>query len=154
MGEYNILAANTLMPFHVGMENGLYFSGPKRWRHEWTQALVKQNRFQRITIQGLATLGARYFCWVRPHEVILSAKVQPDVPHGGFAYLFHDDLECTDERDRFFQCLGDNDTLPDPVPANQFPSLCCGFGSSNSQPFIPFKLSETTDTTQSSEKYS
>lgn len=35
--------------------------------------------------------------WLRPHEIIEGPDgsplpTQPDVPHGGFAYLFHDNL--------------------------------------------------------------
>jgi len=106
------LRATTLLPSALEA-GGLQFRRPTKWRSEWTAALMKQGRFQRITIKPLNDIGAHHFCWLRPGEVILgsdgqSLAEQPAVPHGGFAYLFHDDVFSTDADslllDRYFAC--------------------------------------------------
>lgn len=81
--------ATTLIPTDKA-EGGLQFSPPRRWEAEWTTALMRQGRFQRITIKPLNDLGAQHFCWLRPGEAIAGCATQPLVPHGGFAYLFHE----------------------------------------------------------------
>ena len=88
--------ATTLVPSALEA-GGLQFRRPAGWAGEWTAALMKQGRFQRITIKPLNDIGAYHFCWLRPGEVIKGADgrpcaSQPDVPHGGFAYLFHEDV--------------------------------------------------------------
>jgi len=78
-------------------------------------------RASQITIKALNDLGAHHFCWLRPGEVIPSADgtpcaEQPNVPHGGFAYLFHDDvLSSTPEQrvlDRYFACASGDEYVP------------------------------------------
>jgi len=123
--EYNIVATTTLMS-PVGRQAGLFFSKPRQWNAEWTKALAKESRFQKVTIQGIQRGGARYFCWLKPGEFFLSSKKQPLVPHGGFAYLFHENLEDgTDPRDCYFAVLLE-DTL---IEKNSFlpgPYMMCG----------------------------
>merc|ERR1719237_1023979 len=64
---------------------------------EWSQRLAEQGRFQPVTMRTIRELGARKFCWLRPREIIededgAPLPMQPDVPYGGFVYLFHDDV--------------------------------------------------------------
>lgn len=99
-----IIATTTLMPTDKS-SGGLQFAPPAPWRAEWTAALMRQGRFQRITIAALNSIGAHHFCWIRPGEQILGddgmpCAEQPDVPHGGFAYLFHADVFNAREEER------------------------------------------------------
>lgn len=106
--DYNIVASTTLMS-PQGRQAGLFFSTPRTWRAEWSKSLAKESRFQKVTIQGIQRGGAKYFCWLKPGEIFLSSKKQPLVPHGGFAYLFHDNLEDgTDPRDCYFAVQFEN----------------------------------------------
>jgi len=83
---------------------GLQFGKPRKWQPAWTKALLGDGRFQRVTIGPLRDAGVRFFCWLRPEERFVGEDlrplpVQPQVPHGGFAYLFHElaspsTLEC------------------------------------------------------------
>jgi len=111
--EHKLVGTNTLMPME-GDEGGLQFSEPKHWNPEWTRALMRHGRFQVITIKTLRDVGARHYCWLRPGEVICGddgkpLSSQPEVAHGGFAYLFHDNALSTDaeeiEEDRCFAIL-------------------------------------------------
>lgn len=91
-----VIHTNTLLPTEKE-SGGLQFASAQAWRSEWTTALMRQGRFQRITIADLNELGAHHFCWLRPGEEIKGedgqlCQQQPDVPHGGFAYLFHRDV--------------------------------------------------------------
>mmetsp|Transcript_64403 Transcript_64403/g.171736 ORF Transcript_64403/g.171736 Transcript_64403/m.171736 type:complete len:315 (+) Transcript_64403:32-976(+) len=114
------LHATTLVPSALEA-GGLQFRAPAPWVAEWTATLMRHGRFQRITIKALNDLGAHHFCWLRPGEVIPSADgtpcaEQPNVPHGGFAYLFHDDvLSSTPEQrvlDRYFACASGDEYVP------------------------------------------
>mmetsp|Transcript_40520 Transcript_40520/g.114601 ORF Transcript_40520/g.114601 Transcript_40520/m.114601 type:complete len:445 (-) Transcript_40520:143-1477(-) len=118
-----LLGATTIGRPMPGDEGDLRFAEAKRWPPEWTKALVEQGRFQPITIKGLRDLGARMYMWLRPHEIIEGPDgsplpTQPDVPHGGFAYLFHDNLLSKDEAevtlDRYFSV--ELDGAPEPAP--------------------------------------
>jgi len=76
--------------------SSLHFREPQRWRREWTQSLAEQGRFQPVTMREIVSLGARTFCWLRPNEVIEDGDGQPlpdqpQVPNGGFVYLFRED---------------------------------------------------------------
>ena len=44
----------------------------------------------KITIKDLKDKGACHYSWVRPDEPALEGFDRPHLPHGGFAYLFHD----------------------------------------------------------------
>merc|ERR1712023_244351 len=73
------------------------FGKPKKWLRRWTRSLADSDRFQRITLKHLSQAGARHFCWIRPGEVLNGTdgqplEMQPELPDGGFAYLFHDTL--------------------------------------------------------------
>jgi hypothetical protein len=89
------------------------FSEARRWEPEWTAALAQQGRFQTITMKSLRDVGAVMSLWLRPNEILETAEGnplprQPDVPHGGFVFLFHDDLVPTREvavLDRYFAML-------------------------------------------------
>lgn len=117
--QHQILHATTLVP--SGSEaGGLQFERYKPWRSEWTAGLMKQGRFQRITIRALNAVGAHHFAWLRPGEIIRAedgtpCAQQPSVPHGGFAYLFHDDVFSTDEEalalDRVFACASGDEYI-------------------------------------------
>lgn len=116
-----IIHATTLLPSDTDA-GGLQFKRPAAWRAEWTGCLMRQGRFQRITIKGLNDLGAHHFCWLRPGEVLRAADgtpfpEQPSTPHGGFAYLFHTDVYAgsADELglDRYFACASGEDYVAD-----------------------------------------
>tara|TARA_B110001452_G_scaffold229694_2_gene205681 strand:+ start:629 stop:2131 length:1503 start_codon:yes stop_codon:yes gene_type:complete len=115
-GSANLLHATTLLPSDR-TDGGLQFSPPRRWEPQWTAALMRQGRFQRITIRPLNDLGAQHFCWLRPGEVIGGCATQPAVTHGGFAYLFHDSaLGGTDDElmlDRYFAVASGEDYVAD-----------------------------------------
>jgi len=98
-GARRIVGATTPGRFcqHRDSVGGLYFREPRRWMPEWSQRLAEQGRFQPVTMRTIRELGARKFCWLRPREIIededgAPLPMQPDVPHGGFVYLFHDDV--------------------------------------------------------------
>jgi hypothetical protein len=79
---------------------GLNFSKPQKWDPAWTEPLVEDGRFHHVTISPLREAGVRLFCWLRPNERFddedgNALPRQPDVPHGGFAYLFHDMTEAS-----------------------------------------------------------
>lgn len=83
---------------------------------------MRQGRFQRITIKPLNDLGALHFCWLRPAEAIDGCATAPLVPHGGFAYLFHENpLGGTQDElvlDRYFAVAsGDEYVKEESTPA-------------------------------------
>mmetsp|Transcript_109869 Transcript_109869/g.354715 ORF Transcript_109869/g.354715 Transcript_109869/m.354715 type:complete len:436 (+) Transcript_109869:117-1424(+) len=95
--EGRIAGATTPGRLDPGEAAGLHFLQSKRWRPEWTRPLAEHGRFQPVTMRSLVQLGAKLFCWLRPQEVLEDGDgqplpVQPEVPHGGFVYLFHDDV--------------------------------------------------------------
>jgi len=92
----------------------LNFGWPRPFNHEWMRTLVTQNRFEPITIKALRALGARYFCWLRPKEVLSSHQAQPHVPDGGFVYLFSDSLGVPHELDRYFPAVFGSSSEVDP----------------------------------------
>lgn len=68
----------------------MYFGKPMPWLPRWT--LVLRDRFQRITMTELKGRGACYYCWICPDDPALRFLDPPTLPHGGFAFLFHDDF--------------------------------------------------------------
>mmetsp|Transcript_36862 Transcript_36862/g.97131 ORF Transcript_36862/g.97131 Transcript_36862/m.97131 type:complete len:431 (+) Transcript_36862:61-1353(+) len=107
----SVVGVTTLSQLEDGESSGLHFSEPKWWRPEWTSALVEQGRFQKVTLKAMQELGAKFFLWLRPDEIIEGPEnnplsSQPEVPHGGFVYLFHDNVISDDEAalalDRYF----------------------------------------------------
>lgn len=109
--ESRVTGITTLGRLQEGEAGSLHFAEPRRWVPEWTAALVEQGRFQRVTMKAFQELGARMYLWLRPNEVIEASDgnplpTQPEVPHGGFVYLFHEDVLATDEMelalDRYF----------------------------------------------------
>lgn len=119
-GSANLLHATTLLPSGKA-DGGLQFAPPRRWEPQWTAALMRQGRFQRITIKPLNDLGAQHFCWLRPGEVIEGCASQPVVTHGGFAYLFHDNaLGGTEDElvlDRYFAVASGEDYVAEAAVA-------------------------------------
>lgn len=104
--EYKILGANTLMaPGHtwphpaLANEKMLCFHKGERWRGEWSETLLRQKRFQPVTIKAMTDAGAHYFCWLRPDEFGFDS---PKVPHGGFVYLFDEELGKPHQKDCYF----------------------------------------------------
>jgi len=82
-----VCGVNTIIP----ATQGLQFSKPKKWNQDFTHFLMKDGRFQSITIKALNDCGAWFFCWIRPDEPLrdsfgMEHKLCPNV---GFAYLFH-----------------------------------------------------------------
>jgi len=113
----NICGVTTLGRFVPQDSGPLVFDAPKRWLPRWTAALAEQGRFQRITMRVPLASGAKLQCWLRPKEVLESCDgeplpTQPDVPCGGFVYLFHENPMETDEMstalDRYFPVVADN----------------------------------------------
>ncbi|KAJ5073495.1 caspase regulator ring finger domain-containing [Anaeramoeba ignava] len=94
----------------IGIGRGLFFNGPHKWDHEFTSCLYREGRFQDITIQSMYDKGARYYCWVRPNETLVSEskKEWKICENGGFVYLFHQNPFEEDPRDCFF-CVGNAD---------------------------------------------
>lgn len=101
--EHNIVRVTTPRDNKAEL-GGLQFGKPQKWQPIWTKALLGDGRFQRVTIGPLRDAGVRFFCWLRPGERFVGEDMrplafQPNVPHGGFAYLFHEmaspsSLEC------------------------------------------------------------
>lgn len=85
--EGYILAANAVGPGH-----GLLFGPPEPWRSEYTATLLKDHRFQPVTLTDLLHAGARYFAWIHAGEM-LDGPDGPWTPttHGAFVYLFDND---------------------------------------------------------------
>jgi hypothetical protein len=92
-------------------KTGWEFGPARPWRPEWTRALVRNGRFHKMDIKQFKDTGVESYCWLQPDEILydddLSAlELQPEVPYGGFAYLFHSEavLEEDDTRklDRYF----------------------------------------------------
>ena len=120
-GARRIIHTTTLLPARKD-SGGLQFKGAQRWKAEWTAALMRQGRFQRITIAALNHIGAHHFCWLRPGEVITGedgapCAQQPQVPHGGFAYLFHREVfkaaDAERALDRYFPIASGDDYVAD-----------------------------------------
>jgi len=133
----SVLQVNTLLA-PEGNEGGLQFSKPKRWKSEWTSYLAKKGRFQEITIKDLTETGATHFCWLRPGESIYGKDdwqmhSQPEVSHGGFAYLFHSNVLSTDQtecrRDCYFGIVSGDQYIP--VPVDDSRTSQYGFESAN-----------------------
>eukprot|EP00298_Acanthocystis_sp_HF-20_P009485 c18328_g1_i1.p1 GENE.c18328_g1_i1~~c18328_g1_i1.p1 ORF type:complete len:233 (-),score=88.73 c18328_g1_i1:118-816(-) len=84
---------------------GLFFSGPQRWKHTNTRELYRAGRFQPITIHSMKAQGATHFCWIGPNEVIYDDKGQysllPNNKYGAFVYLFGEDTS-TDNADNVY----------------------------------------------------
>jgi len=88
--EIKVCGVNTILP---SIDNGLVFSKPKKWNHDFTKFLAKEGRFQPITIKALYDCGARHYCWIRPDEPLVDldwGTSEKLCPNGGFVYLFHD----------------------------------------------------------------
>eukprot|EP00928_Gymnodinium_smaydae_P047748 TRINITY_DN31893_c1_g1_i1.p1 TRINITY_DN31893_c1_g1~~TRINITY_DN31893_c1_g1_i1.p1 ORF type:complete len:719 (-),score=113.59 TRINITY_DN31893_c1_g1_i1:158-2284(-) len=78
---------------HPGSTAAVLFGPPEPWEATWKQSLLHANRFKRVTLKEFSDAGAEYFCWLRPNEVLLGSNgkplpSQPNVPYGGFVYLF------------------------------------------------------------------
>jgi len=104
----HVVGGVTLFPQQANEDEfamtGLRFENPRPWNPRWTVELLREGRFHSVTLEALRERGARRYAWLGPGEVILDQDL--GVPHGGFAYLFHDadqptspaDLSC----DRYF----------------------------------------------------
>jgi len=133
--EGHVAGVATLGRVQDGDSGSLHFAEPRRWLPEWTAALVEQGRFQSVTMKAFVEVGARMYLWLRPNEVIEAVDgnplpQQPEVPHGAFVYLFHEDVLDLDEvslaLDRYFA------VVPTPVAVHED---CASFAL-----FRPFTL--------------
>jgi len=89
-------------------QGGLQFAAPRKWNPAWTACILEDGRFHRVTIGSLREAGAYYFCWLLPGERFRDEygqllASQPEVPHGGFAYVFHE-LSATSAQDVAVDC--------------------------------------------------
>mmetsp|Transcript_49297 Transcript_49297/g.114259 ORF Transcript_49297/g.114259 Transcript_49297/m.114259 type:complete len:534 (+) Transcript_49297:36-1637(+) len=105
--DKRLLQVSTLLHNKEG-KGGLQFSRPQRWDPLWTKAMLEDGRFQRVTIAPQRAAGAHFFCWLLPGETIMDEMgqplhSQPEVPHGGFAYLFHE-LDSDSSQDMSVDC--------------------------------------------------
>jgi hypothetical protein len=83
-----VIKVTTIGQWREGCDRGgLHFSAKELWNPKWTASLKEDARFQKNTLQGLKNMRAKEFCWLYPNEVINGTPV-PNIPHGGFAYLF------------------------------------------------------------------
>eukprot|EP00931_Biecheleriopsis_adriatica_P067760 TRINITY_DN41826_c0_g1_i1.p1 TRINITY_DN41826_c0_g1~~TRINITY_DN41826_c0_g1_i1.p1 ORF type:complete len:472 (+),score=75.75 TRINITY_DN41826_c0_g1_i1:76-1491(+) len=73
------------------------------WNQAWTKQLWESGRYHKVTLQDMIEVNAKYFAYLLPGETFkeegVEMKDQPDVPHGGFAYLFHENVSDSDYRD-------------------------------------------------------
>jgi len=113
--QHQIVKATTPMP-RDDSTGGLQFGKSAAWDPEWTKALMLNGRFQPITIKPLNDVGAFHFCWLRPGEKIRNhlgdLPNQPSVDHGGFAYLFHEDVYANHPMDRYFPVVSGEQYRP------------------------------------------
>jgi len=75
----------------IGKGSDLHFGPPTKWDEEYSSYLIKQGRFQSISIAEMKEAGARYFCWINPHERLKNSEFDQrwePCEHGGFVYLF------------------------------------------------------------------
>eukprot|EP00419_Tripos_fusus_P023510 CAMPEP_0172720294 /NCGR_PEP_ID=MMETSP1074-20121228/76562_1 /TAXON_ID=2916 /ORGANISM="Ceratium fusus, Strain PA161109" /LENGTH=790 /DNA_ID=CAMNT_0013545787 /DNA_START=55 /DNA_END=2427 /DNA_ORIENTATION=- len=112
----------TTTPFmSKGQKGGLQFGRPQKWEAGWTRILLGEGRFQRVSIGPLRDAGVHFFAWLRPDEVLededgLPLARQPQIPRGGFAYLFHEMMASSNEDvagDCYFAITTFGDQAPD-----------------------------------------
>eukprot|EP00930_Biecheleria_cincta_P083405 TRINITY_DN72989_c0_g1_i1.p1 TRINITY_DN72989_c0_g1~~TRINITY_DN72989_c0_g1_i1.p1 ORF type:complete len:453 (+),score=90.33 TRINITY_DN72989_c0_g1_i1:55-1359(+) len=112
--EGQVVGVTTLGRPQEGDPGGMHFRNPERWNYEWTEILFQQGRFQNITIRSCVDLGAKMFCWLRPNEQLklddgTALDMQPEIPYGGFVYLFHEEVLSMDKQklclDRYFPLM-------------------------------------------------
>lgn len=90
--DHKLLQVKTVAPTKTKSQQTLNFK-KHQWNPDWTQHLL--GRFHPITVETLIEVGAKYFVWLHPNERIKDASGtactdQPEIPHGGFAYIFHE----------------------------------------------------------------
>eukprot|EP00931_Biecheleriopsis_adriatica_P068690 TRINITY_DN42607_c0_g1_i1.p1 TRINITY_DN42607_c0_g1~~TRINITY_DN42607_c0_g1_i1.p1 ORF type:complete len:380 (+),score=69.00 TRINITY_DN42607_c0_g1_i1:92-1141(+) len=66
----------------------LLFGKPKRLSKDWSDHLLREGRFQPVTIDAFKEQGARYFCMMLNGEEYDGERI---CPKGGFAYRFDRD---------------------------------------------------------------
>eukprot|EP01010_Urceolus_cornutus_P000727 NODE_123_length_2332_cov_324.037232_g100_i0.p1 GENE.NODE_123_length_2332_cov_324.037232_g100_i0~~NODE_123_length_2332_cov_324.037232_g100_i0.p1 ORF type:complete len:714 (-),score=127.48 NODE_123_length_2332_cov_324.037232_g100_i0:107-2248(-) len=122
-------AGRVLRTFAIGGGADVTFGPPLRWKSECTQRLAAASRFQPIISPRMRQEGARWFAWLNPMETLLTtngAAWLPPIPHGGFAYLFHEDPHDSSPLDCFFPiadiCGG---TVRTPLPLHLTSPLTC-----------------------------
>jgi len=88
----------------IAMGSGLTFGKPKKWNSKYNAAL--SGRWQPVTLPLMKRDGALLFTWINPGEVLSGPSGVPPwtvCKHGGFAYLFHENLAEENDRDVFFE---------------------------------------------------
>lgn len=134
--DYNVVGVNTLMAVtNEAPTKSLHFYEPLPWQPQWTDLLVKQKRFHLISIKAMVDVGAHYFCWLRPGEVISESGVQPHIPHGGFVYLFGKEPGEAHPYDRYFAVKLEADDMDE----ERFMITCRG---GHPQPAVPFHVQD------------
>jgi len=100
--ELHLCGANALRPAIEG-EGGFSFVGPYRLNDKpnsnrseiWRETLERSGRLHPITeaLPDLHRIGARRFCWLKPHEEV--TPHEGTWPNGGFAFFYDDpNLAC------------------------------------------------------------
>jgi len=84
--EREVVGTNSITPAPLGTL-GLMFGRPQPLSEDVAEILVRQGRFQEITLKPLADKGATHFAWIRPGEFIDSVYSAD----GCFAYKFEHD---------------------------------------------------------------
>lgn len=82
----DVVGTNSIMPAPVGTL-GLMFGRAQPLSNNVADMLMKQGRFQEITLAALADKGATHFAWIRPGEFATEVASTD----GCFAYMFRDD---------------------------------------------------------------
>lgn len=86
---------------------GMVFGAPQDWKAPYSIAL--EGRWSPPTIPFLQKKGVKLFSWINPNEVLKVAGKDDwkvEVPHGGYAYLWTDDIKAQEAKGVFFALQG------------------------------------------------
>jgi len=91
--HYNVVACNTIQPQSYKLD-GLKFGRPKSFPTKFIAHLSRFDRWKSVRVKKHLRAGAKWYAWIKPNEqlVTVDRTRRQFGPHGGFAYLFHDDL--------------------------------------------------------------
>lgn len=97
----------------------IQFSHRQAWGDGWSEQLARTGRMQRVSLRHMREVGALYFCWLNPGEVVGTDEQERVIcpAAGGFAYIFNKDGSPVDDADAenpewdkmpgcYFECEG------------------------------------------------